>query len=64
MAYLLSGILTLAVAGATLWFCMPKNSKPLVNAAVAPYIAVAITMGLLVGLGATMIGLGRLLFTA
>ena len=51
MAYLLTGILMLMATGATLWFCMPRNGKPFIGSQVAPYIAVAITMGLLVRFG-------------
>jgi hypothetical protein len=60
MELLLEGILALATSGAVLWFCMPKNGKPSVSAAIAPYIAVAITMGSVVGLGAIFLGLVRM----
>ncbi len=66
MAIFVTGILVLAGASAVLWGCMPKNGKvrPFVSTKVAPYIAVAVTMGLLVGFGTMLIGLVRLLSNA
>lgn len=66
MTDFLVGILVLSAAGAVLWCCKPKNGRvmPFVTRQVAPYIAVAVTMGLVVGLGATLIGLVRLLSNA
>jgi uncharacterized membrane protein YbhN (UPF0104 family) len=64
MEYLLSGVLLLAAAVAVLWLCMPKNGRPVISTGVAPYIAVAVTMGLFVGFGATIIGFIRFLLHA
>ena len=61
---IVQGTLMLSAAGVMLWFCMPKNGNPSVNAAIAPYIAVAITMGLVVGLGAMFLGLIRMVSSA
>ena len=61
MTTLVTGVLVLLAAGAVLWFSMPKNGKPSVGVAVAPYIAVAITMGSLVGFGAMALGCVRML---
>ena len=59
------GILVLSVVGAVLWLCMPKkDGTPSVSAAIAPYIAVAITLGSVVGLGAMFLGLIRLVSNA
>ena len=58
------GILMLAAAGAMLWFCMPKNGRPSVSATIAPYIAVAVTLALVVGLGAMFLGLIRMVSNA
>jgi len=60
MDLLLEGVLVLSAAGAVLWFCMPKDGTPSVSAAIAPYIAVAITLGSVVGFGATFLGLVRM----
>ena len=60
MATLLAGISVFLAAGAMLWFSMPKNGKPSVSALLAPYIAVAIAMGFLVGLGAMIVGFKRM----
>ena len=51
----------LSAAGAVLWFCMPKHGKPVLSAVIAPYIAAAVTMGVVVGLGAVFLGLVRLI---
>lgn len=65
MDLLLEGILVLSTAGAVLWFCMPKkDGTPSVSAAIAPYIAVAITLSSVVGLGAMFLGLIRLISNA
>ena len=53
----MQGVLVLSAAGAVLWFCMPKNGKPVLSAMIAPYIAAALTMSLVVGLGAMFLGL-------
>ena len=62
MATLLTGMSVLLAAGATLWFSMPRNGKPSVSAVLAPFIAVAIAMGFFVGLGAMIVGFGRMVF--
>jgi hypothetical protein len=61
MTVLLAGILTLLAAGVILWRCKPRDEKPVVRRAVAPYVAVGVAIGLLVGLGALFVGLGGLL---
>jgi hypothetical protein len=60
MTTLVTGVLVLLAVGATLWFSLPKNGKPSVGVVLAPYIAVAITMGLFVGLGAMLLGFVRM----
>lgn len=57
---IVQGILMLSAAGAVLWFCTPKNGKPSVSTVLAPYVAVAVTMSSVVGLGAIFLGLVRM----
>ena len=64
MTCFVTGICALSVAGAVLWCCKPRNGKPFVSGLIASYIAVAVAMGLIIGLGAVFIGLVGLLSQA
>lgn len=61
--YLLVGVLGIAASAAGAWYALPKNGKvaPFVGTVVEPYVAIAITMGFMLSLGAIVAGIAQLL---
>jgi hypothetical protein len=61
--FLLGGILGITASAAGAWYALPKNGKvaPFVGTLVEPYVAIAITMGFMLSLGAIIVGIAQLL---
>jgi hypothetical protein len=59
MTYELFGVLGLAASIAALWYCMPRNGRvmPLVDTMFEPYVAIAISLGLVTSIASIAAGL-------
>ena len=59
MFYFVGGLLTFAASIAAFWWALPRNGKlmPLVGTVWEPYVAIAITMGTILGFGAVAVSI-------
>ena len=59
MFYFVLGLVVFVASGAAFWWALPKGDKlmPLVGTVWEPYVAIAITMGAILGFGAMAVAI-------